>query len=90
LQIEIAMTPTQLRAARALLNWSQKDLGRMSSLCPETIRNIENRRFNPAPATVEKITRAFTSRGVEFIEDRTMQGVVIISKARQKSFTGQK
>ena len=26
----------------------------------------------------------------QFIEDRTMQGVVIISKARQKSFTGQK
>jgi|ERR1700674_3596001 hypothetical protein len=26
----------------------------------------------------------------QFIEDRTMQGVVIISKARRKSFTGQK
>ena len=26
----------------------------------------------------------------QFIEDRTRQGVVIISKARQKSFTGQK
>jgi hypothetical protein len=38
----------------------------------------------------KKITRACTNRGVEFVEDRTMQGVVIISKARQKSFTGQK
>jgi hypothetical protein len=60
----------------------------MSGISPETIRNIENRRFNPTPATVEKIVRSFADRGVEFIGDRTMQGVVLISKARRKSLRG--
>ena len=37
LQIEIAMTPTQPRAARALLNWSQKD-GRNNYACFHQLR----------------------------------------------------
>jgi len=84
LGIEIAMTPTQLRAARALLNWSRKDLRQVSGISAETIQNIENGKCNPMPATLDKLMRSFADHGVKFIGDRQMQGVVMISRALRK------
>jgi transcriptional regulator with XRE-family HTH domain len=78
------MTPRQLRAARAFLNWSRVDLSRYSGVSAETIRNIEYGRCKLAPATIEQLTLCFTDRGIEFIAHHNAQGVMLISEAGLK------
>jgi DNA-binding XRE family transcriptional regulator len=41
-----AFTVEQVRAARAFLGWSQRELSEASGLSYETIRNFENSRFS--------------------------------------------
>ena len=60
------ISPAQLRAARALLDWTRADFGTAAGISPETIRNIETARFEPAAETVRKITFAFAREGVGF------------------------
>ena len=55
------ISPAQLRAARALLDWTRADFGTAAGISPETIRNIETARFEPAAETVRKITLAFAA-----------------------------
>jgi DNA-binding transcriptional regulator YiaG len=78
------MTPRQLRAARGFLNWSRTDLAHLTAISVETIRNVECSRYNPAPATLEKLKRCFADHGIEFMGDQHMQGVMLVSKARRK------
>lgn len=66
----------QIRAARALLNWSQKDLAERSGISDISILNYENEKRTPHAGTLEKILRAFelegivfTANGVELKED---------------------
>lgn len=62
------LTSEQIRAARALLRWDQKDLARAAGISVETIKRIEK---TPGPvsaylATVEAITKALEIGGAEF------------------------
>ncbi len=59
----------QIRAARALLDWSQSDLANHAKLSQTGIARIENGTNKPNSRTLEKITRAFDRSFVEFIED---------------------
>ena len=62
------IAPQQLRAARALLDWTRAQFGTAAGISPETIRNIETERFEPAAETVRKITLAFAREGVGFVD----------------------
>ena len=62
------ISPAQLRAARALLDWTRADFGTAAGVSPETIRNIETARFEPAAETVRKITLAFAAEGIGFFD----------------------
>src|SRR4051794_37920780 len=62
------ISPAQLRAARALLDWTRADFGTAAGISPETIRNIETTRFEPAAETVRKITVAFAKEGIGFFD----------------------
>src|SRR5690242_18104362 len=64
----VVISPAQLRAARALLDWSRADFGITAGISPETIRNIETARFEPAAETVRKITVAFAKEGIGFFD----------------------
>lgn len=63
------LTVQQIRAARAALRWSIKDLSDASSVSVRTIKMIEARAENPQGrnATVESIRNALESAGIEFI-----------------------
>ncbi|GGK53795.1 transcriptional regulator [Salinarimonas ramus] len=68
---ERSITSEQVRAARALLRWEQKDLSREAGVSHATIRRLET---IPGPlaahkGTVEKIRDAFARGGVIFIEE---------------------
>lgn len=64
----LLITGNQIRAARALMNWSQSDLAEKSGLWGPTIANIENGKTTPNKDTLEKITNVFIDKGIEFLD----------------------
>ncbi len=60
-------TIEQIRAARALLGWSQSDLADHADLSQTGIARIENGTNNPNSTTLEKITSAFDRADIEFL-----------------------
>lgn len=62
------ITSDQIRAARALKNWSQTDLAERTGLAVPTIANIELGKQIPGKNTIEKIIDAFTIGGIIFTE----------------------
>ena len=62
-------TIAQMRAARALLDWSQSDLADKAGLSQTGIARIENGTNQPNSSTLEKIGAAFDAADVEFIDD---------------------
>ncbi len=60
-------TIEQIRAARALIGWSQGDLASRSDLSQTGIARIENGSNQPNSNTIEKITAAFEGEGIVFI-----------------------
>src|SRR5262245_33161383 len=61
------LTIEQIRAARALLDWSQSDLADKAELSQTGIARIENGTNKPNTSTLEKIADAFENAGIEFI-----------------------
>jgi transcriptional regulator with XRE-family HTH domain len=60
------MTPSQCRAARGLLNWTQDEMASAARLSVVTVRNFENEKSTPQRATLDVIQRALEAAGVEF------------------------
>jgi transcriptional regulator with XRE-family HTH domain len=63
----MTLSPTQCRAARALLNWSQEDLVRASGITKKTIADFERGATTPRQQTLAQISAAFEAAGVEFL-----------------------
>jgi transcriptional regulator with XRE-family HTH domain len=61
-----AMTPSQCRAARGLLNWTQNEMASAARVSVVTVRNFENEKSMPQRATLDVIRRALEAAGVEF------------------------
>lgn len=62
------ITPDQIRAARALKNWSQADLAQRVGMATPSIGNIESGKHNATPQTQTAIIAAFEDAGIEFID----------------------
>ena len=62
------LTSAQIRAARAMLRWSQSDLADKSGASVPTIKRLEKMEgaIVANRMTIEAITRAFTDAGIEF------------------------
>ncbi len=58
----------QIKAARALLGWTQDDLAKASDLSKPSINTLERRIANPKVDTMAAIQRALEQAGVEFTE----------------------
>lgn len=86
-------TGTQIRAARALAQWSSADLARNTGISSKTILNIEIGRFHARPDTMQAIVAAFDKVGVEFTENegvrRRPEGIEVFEgHERFHDFTG--
>lgn len=57
----------QIRAARALLNWSQEDLARAADMATSSIKNVESETSSARRETIRQIRDAFDRNGVEFM-----------------------
>jgi transcriptional regulator with XRE-family HTH domain len=60
------MTPSQCRAGRGLLNWTQDKIASAARVSVVTVRNFENEKSTPQRATLDVIRRALEAAGVEF------------------------
>lgn len=74
------MTPSQFRAAKALLDWSFEDLEERTGLSRMALQNIAGGRAKPRDKTLEKLLNTFEKNGVEIIDGgaRWAQNIVKI------------
>ena len=63
------ITPSQCRAARGLLNWTQEELADAARIGVATIRQFEGGHAESRHATLAVLRRAFEDAGVEFIDE---------------------
>ena len=65
------LTSEQIRAARALLRWDQKQLAAAANISVETIKRLEKTpgKVSAYTGTVESITKALEGAGVAFTND---------------------
>jgi transcriptional regulator with XRE-family HTH domain len=67
------LTPSQIRAARALLGWEALELSRRTGLSNKTISNIETAHTQPHAASIERIEAVFSEAGVEFLPNQGLR-----------------
>ena len=70
------MQPEQMRAARALLNWSLDRLADESGVHRNTLSNFETRKYDGDPEKVAAARKALRAAGVLFIDEDTEAGGV--------------
>lgn len=58
----------QIKAARALLDWSQEELAQVAQLSIATIRKLELGYISPRCSTTILIRKAFENSGIEFMD----------------------
>lgn len=76
------MTPSQCRAARALVALSQDRLAEASGVAKRTIASFENEARNPYERTITAIRVALEHAGVEFIAENDGGAGVRLRKER--------
>ncbi len=72
---------TQLRMARAALNWGRKTLAGRSGVAPVTISNIERFVFFPSPRSAERLRAALEEAGIVFVVESATGGSGILYKS---------
>jgi transcriptional regulator with XRE-family HTH domain len=78
------ITPSQCRAARGLLEWSQQELAERAQVGVVTVHQLEASTSEPRRATLQAIRRAFEMAGVEFIDENGGGPGVRLRKRHQK------
>lgn len=63
------IVPTQCRAGRALLGWSQQELADRAKVGVVTVRQFEAGAAQPRNATLDVLCRALEAAGVIFIDE---------------------
>ncbi|WP_339865007.1 helix-turn-helix transcriptional regulator [Paremcibacter congregatus] len=65
----ININPSQCRAARSMLNWSQDDLGKAALVARKTISDFEKDARIPRTENLVAIKSAFETAGVIFLDE---------------------
>lgn len=60
------ITPAQIRAARAMLDWTQGDLAERAGISKTGLNNIERGSSDPKASTLTAIRGALEGAGIEF------------------------
>ncbi|PNG25717.1 helix-turn-helix domain-containing protein [Methylocella silvestris] len=69
------MLPTQCRAARGLLDWSQAALAERAKVSLSALKNFEGGRSTPIANNLAAIRTALESAGVIFLDNGEGPGV---------------
>jgi len=60
------ISPRQIRAARALLGWSQQDLADKAIVAVNVVNRVEGGKVDPRLSTLMALQKALNKAGVEF------------------------
>ena len=71
------ITPAQIRAARGLLRWSQKDLSQKSGVSLRAVNRVESEECDPRMSTLRALEYALEQAGVVFINEQGKEGVYL-------------
>lgn len=74
------VTPAQIRAARGLLRWSQKDLSQKSGVSLRAINRLESEECDPRMSTIRALEKTLEMEGIIFINERNKIGVCLWSE----------
>jgi transcriptional regulator with XRE-family HTH domain len=74
------MSPSQCRAARGLLKWTQPKLADVSGIGLSTINRYENETRPPRAEAVQKLQTALERAGVEFLSADSSGGAGVRMK----------
>jgi predicted transcriptional regulator len=73
------ISPRQIRAARALLDWSQLELADRAIISLNALKRLESGRGDPRLSTVLAIKSALEAAGIEFVSGSgNREGVVLV------------
>ena len=70
----------QIKAARSLLGWTQKDLADKCYLSQVGINRLEKGVSDPKSSTLRIIQAAFENEGIIFINEENYEGVKLRTK----------
>lgn len=74
------ITPRQIRAARALLGWSQQQLADKAIVSVNALARLERGEVDPRMSTLMAVHKALTEAGIEFLSaDVKGEGVRLLS-----------
>ena len=65
--VVVMITPRQIRAARALLGWSQQQLADKAIVSLNALTRLEKGRVDSRVSTVTAIEKTLSKAGVEFL-----------------------
>jgi transcriptional regulator with XRE-family HTH domain len=65
----MGVTAGQLRAARALVGWSQHDLARVAGVGRRTIADFERGTRDPLTSTLNQMVAGLMLAGIRFVDD---------------------
>lgn len=77
--------PKQIRAARALIDWTREDLSRASGVTVRTLARIETSQTIPRDTTLKLLSAALEAAGVEFIPENGAGAGVRMAKRATSS-----
>ena len=79
----------QIRAARAILDWSTADLAKVTGLTVNGLNKIERGHVGPQKNSLEKIQAAFEKAGIEFLPDsgvRRKNNIIFVDESEDCVF----
>lgn len=73
------VSPRQIRAARALLGWSQQDLADAAIVSVNALARLEKGKVDSRVSTLQSIERTLKKAGIEFLSvDKKGEGVRLL------------
>ena len=79
------ITPSQIRAARAMINVKQRELANSACISLATLNNIERGVGDPRSSTLGAIEHALRAAGITFTDNDRSESVELIRLARQNA-----
>lgn len=78
------LTPKHVRAARALLAWSQQELAKNAGVATSTVADFERGHRTPVPNNAQAIRSALEAAGVRFLTGGAIIGPALPARARSE------
>ena len=76
------ITPRQVRAARALLGWTQEMLADKALVALTALKRLESDRLKVRDDTRDQVRRALEAAGIVFLDSDRGEGVMLVRTAR--------